>query len=54
MGKGGKLWGEEIHGQNQENKKHCTKHGKLHEVRSCMEPQNEGDWQLFWVSSICE
>ncbi len=27
---------------------------KLHEVRSCKEPQSEGDWQLFCVSSICE
>ncbi len=27
---------------------------KLHEVRSCMEPQTEGDWQLFCVSSICK
>ncbi len=25
---------------------------KLQEVRSCMEPQTEGDWQLFCVSSI--
>ncbi len=27
---------------------------KLHEARSCIEPQSEGDLQLFCVSSICE
>ncbi len=27
---------------------------ELHKVRSCMEPQTEGNWQLFYVSTICE